>query len=160
MNAIYKTTTKYTFEEYKKYSWSLFKTPANFILYGVLEILLILLGIGFSNILILAFAIVYPFVIIWSRNRRIKKVFDSNKSTMNLTVTFEFFDKYFALHDETGDNKLSYNKLFKIRETKDNFYLMISKNQGLILIKKNMPEGLSEFLKNIDLLAKTKKKGE
>ena len=45
--------------------------------------------------------------------------------------------------------KREYEKLYKIIETETNFYLMISKTQGFVLVKNNMPEGLVEFIKTI-----------
>ena len=36
-------------------------------------------------------------------------------------------------------------------KTKTNFYLMLAKNQGFILVKDNFPEGLDEFLRNIKI---------
>ena len=64
---------------------------------------------------------------------------------------FEFYNDYFTETNEYGNTKLEYNKLHKIIETKTNFYLMIAKNQGFILVKENFPEGLEEFLRNIKI---------
>ena len=58
---------------------------------------------------------------------------------------------YFTEENSYGNTKLEYSKLHKIIETKTNFYLMIAKNQGFILIKENFPEGLEEFLRNIKI---------
>ena len=69
----------------------------------------------------------------------------------NAEVNFEFYNDYFTETNEYGNTKLEYNKLHKIIETKTNFYLMIAKNQGFILVKENFPEGLEEFLRNIKI---------
>ena len=66
-------------------------------------------------------------------------------------MNFEFYDTYFIETNEYGNTKLEYSKLHKIIETKTNFYLMLAKNQGFILVKDNFPEGLDEFLRNIKI---------
>lgn len=45
-----------------------------------------------------------------------------------------------------GNTQIAYNKLYKIAETETNFYLMLSKMQGVILVKKNCDEQTIAFL--------------
>ena len=110
-----------------------------------------------NNYLLILFAIIYPIIIAILRNRQIKKVWNSNKVAQNINVKFEFYDTYFAEINENGETRLEYNKLYKIIETKTNFYLMIAKNQGFILNKSNLPEGLSVFFeKHKNLIIRTR----
>lgn len=104
-----------------------------------------------ENYLLILFAIIYPIVIVILVNRQIKKVWKSNKIAQDMNVAFEFYDTYFTENNESGDTRVEYSKLHKIIETKTNFYLMIAKNQGFILVKKNFPDGLEEFLRNIKI---------
>ena len=104
-----------------------------------------------DNYFLILFAIIYPIIIAILQNRQIKKVWNSNKVAQNMNVKFDFYDTYFIEIDENGETRLEYNKLHKIIETKTNFYMMIEKNQGFILNKSNLPEGLSDFLKNIKI---------
>jgi len=45
-----------------------------------------------------------------------------------------------------GNTQIAYDKLYRIAETKTNFYLMLSKMQGIILVKKNCDEQTIAFL--------------
>ena len=151
MESLYKTNTIYSFEEYKRYNKSLQLKRSRIIWYIILEAWILLLGCLMENILLIAFAILYPILIVILVNRQVKKVWKSNKVAQNMNVNFCFYDTYFTEADENGDTKLEYSKLHKIIETKTNFYLMIAKNQGFILVKENFPEGLEEFLRNIKI---------
>ena len=58
----------------------------------------------------------------------------------------KFYSDFVSWHHKLGDNKIEYKDLYRIIETKDNNYLMIAKNQGLILKKENCSKELQEFL--------------
>lgn len=45
--------------------------------------------------------------------------------------------------------RVEYNKLNEIIETKTNFYLMISKNQGHMVLKENMSDDLQNFIRKL-----------
>jgi len=151
MESLYKTKTINTFEEYKRFSRVLMYKKRSIIIYALLAAFLILDGIVLDNMIFIVFAVVYPFVIWLLHNMQVKKVFKTNKALQNAEVNFEFYNDYFTETNEYGNTKLEYNKLHKIVETKTNFYLMIAKNQGFILVKENFPEGLEEFLRNIKI---------
>ena len=121
------------------------------IIYILLAIFLILDSIFLENPIFAIFAVVYPILIWLLHNIQVKKVFKTNKALQNAEVNFEFYDTYFIETNEYGNTKLEYSKLHKIIETKTNFYLMLAKNQGFILVKDNFPEGLDEFLRNIKI---------
>ena len=84
-------------------------------------------------------------------------MYKSAKASDNIEVTFEFFDTYFTETNKYGVQKIEYELLHKIFFTKTNVYLFISKRQAFLLIKKNFPEGLEEFLKSIAPSKKKKK---
>ena len=151
MESLYKTKIINTFEEYKRFSRVLMYKKRSIIIYALLAAFLILDGIVLDNMIFIVFAVVYPFVIWLLHNMQVKKVFKTNKALQNAEVNFEFYNDYFTETNEYGNTKLEYNKLHKIIETKTNFYLMIAKNQGFILVKENFPEGLEEFLRNIKI---------
>ena len=151
MDCLYKTKTINTFEEYKRFSRILLCKKRSIIIYILLAIFLILDSIFLENPIFAIFAVVYPILIWLLHNRQVKKVFKTNKALQNAEANFEFYNDYFSETNEYGNTKLEYNKLHKIIETKTNFYLMIAKNQGFILVKENFPEGLEEFLRNIKI---------
>lgn len=151
MDCLYTTTTNYNYEEYKRFSWNLMLKRSRIVWFIVLELWILLLGCLMKNSLLIVFAVIYPIMIFLLQNRQIKKVWKSNKVAQDMLVNFEFYDTYFVETTANGNTKLDYSNLHKVIETKTNFYLMIAKNQGFILVKENMPEGLDDFLRNIKI---------
>lgn len=146
MNCIYQATAKNTYEEYQRFSNVLFWNKKSIIIDILLSLFLILDGILLHNIFFILFAVLFPLLLIFLHKRRIKKVFDSNKALQNAEMHYEFYDSYFTQTNAFGSTKLEYTQLYKIIETKTNFYLMIAKNQGFLLTKETLPKGLAEFL--------------
>lgn len=149
MNSLYKTTTKNTFEEYKKFSRKILLNKPTVIIYALVTAFLAIDGIILKNMYFIFFVILYPTVIWLLHTTQTKKVFKTNKVLQNTDVTYEFYETNFTETNPCGTTKIEYAKLYKIIETKTNFYLMIAKNQGFILCKKDFPNGLNEFLRNI-----------
>lgn len=158
MEPLYTTTATNTYEEYKRYFNTLSKLKLHIILYCVLSVYLAVLSLYLRWIHTLVFAIVFPVLVIALQLLQRSRIFKTNKILQNATVTYEFFDTFFTNSHQYGNSKIEYEKLHKIIETKTNVYLMISKNQGYILVKENFPDGLDAFLKSI--APKKKKRGK
>ena len=69
----------------------------------------------------------------------------------NSKIVFRFFEEHFEKKSPIGTSTIYYDKLYKVIETKTNFYLMISPNQGDIIQKENCTEQLIEFLHKLHL---------
>ena len=148
MECLYKTTIKFTYEEYKKFNDAIMKKKYILIVL-ILACLFILIGvILLQNLVLIIFAIIYPFLFFLAKDIGVKKVFNSNSLLKDKEIFFEFYQDFFEIKHEAGDEKIPYDKLCDIVETKTNFYLMIAKNQGYIIKKDNMPEGLDEFIRS------------
>ncbi len=148
MECLYKTTTKFTLEEYKKFNTAIIK-KRHLILMSIIAVLFILAGgILLDNLFLIIFAIVYPVLFYICMQAGVKRVYNSNKLLQNAEATYEFYDDYVYEKHDGGEAKVPYEKLDEIIETKTNFYLMIAKNQGFMISKENMPEGLDEFLRS------------
>lgn len=153
MNPLYTTKTKYTFDEYKKFNLAI-TTSINKIHIKVIcvDLLFILLAFLYSTIsfrgtsALLLCAILFPLFIVFSVKNSAKRVYNSNKVAQDIEVEFKFFEDKFTLDCSIGTETIEYNKLYKVIETKENFYLLIAKNQGYIIVKKNCSEDLIKFL--------------
>ena len=62
---------------------------------------------------------------------------NSNKNNIKFVLT------------KKHEYKVFYKDLYEILETKDNFYLMLSQNQGVIIIKENCNKKLIEFIEGL-----------
>ena len=149
MDCLHKTSINYSYEEYKKFNMALVKKKHLILLSAIAVLCIIAGGILLKNLFLILFGIVYPFLFILSIHSGIKKTFNSNKLLQNIEVNYEFYEDHMLEKHEGGEANVPYDKLDEIIETKTNFYLMIAKNQGFMILKSNMPEGLDEFIRNL-----------
>lgn len=158
MEPLYKTQTAYSFEEYSKYNEAVLlkqkSLKAVMIIIPVLYVLL--MGVVLyatkepSTVFVLVLALLLSAVIFTaSFKKTIKKTYYSNKAITSCVADFEFYDNYVREITQNGETKLEYSKIYKIIETKTNFYIMASVNQGFIIVKGNCPDGLVDFIKSI-----------
>lgn len=148
MESIYNSATKITYEEFKRFSWAVMRKRTKTMVALILtELLAMLTGIIVDSSVCIVFAVIYPFMLVLLQNRQVKKTYLSNKLMQDTEVKFEFFDSFFNVYEPDSNAKVEYGKLYEVIETKSNFYLMISQNQGFILRKADMPSGLGDFLK-------------
>ena len=149
MDCLYQTVTQISYEEYKKYAWVVGFDKKAWIRLAVFELIILVLAAFTRNPLLIVFAAAYTAVIVLIQNRRIKKVYQSNKLLHDRMITFAFYDTYLIEKTELGSTRIGYDKLHKIIDTKTNIYLMIAENQGYVLKKSAFPAGLAAFLNDI-----------
>ncbi len=147
MEGLYKVSTKYSYEEYKKFNEALLKKRHTWTILIGCSILILLVGAWVKENWMILFALFYPLFFYLIQQYNIKKIYESNKLNAEMDIHYEFFPDYFTEGNQMGEVKIPYEKLSEIIETKTNFYLMIAKNQGFMLSKENMEEGLISFLK-------------
>ena len=80
----------------------------------------------------------------------IKKTYESNKAMKrNPVSTVYFYNEYLTETNSKGAVNLAYADIYKIVETKTNFYIMLAKNNGIIIVKQNCTPELIIFLQNL-----------
>lgn len=142
------TTSVYTYDEYKRYNWSL-SGKKELIIFSVFTLFYLICSIILESNVLFAIAVIFPLIVFLIYKITVIGMYKSAKATDNLQVTFEFFDTYFTETNKFGVQKMDYEILHKIIFTKTNVYLFISKRQAFLLIKKNFPDGLEDFLKSV-----------
>ena len=148
---IHKTTVKFTYEEYKRFSLTIMKKALTKSAIGLLILLLfaaILFGMNNSKLsaLLCAFVVLYTFMLVFKINSQIKKTYESNELLKDITQTIEFYEKHFVAKSDKSETTVEYEKLYKVVENKTNFYLMIADNQGYIVSKANCSQELIDFI--------------
>ena len=151
---IHKTTVKFTYEEYKRFSLTIMKKALTKTAIGLVILLLfaaILFGMNNSKLsaLLCAFVVIYTFMIVFKINSQIKKTYESNELLKDITQTIEFYEKHFVAKSDKSETTVEYEKLYKVVENKTNFYLMIADNQGYIVSKANCDDELIRFIGNL-----------
>ena len=147
---LFKTSIKYTFEEYKGFTKAIYRYvyKVHIMLLVIIAALLILFVITKNYMTILA-AVAFPLFFVYFRNREIKKVYESNRILKDNFSVFDFYDKYFEQTNAVSHSVVKYSDIYKIVETDKNIYIMVAKNEGYILLKSNCSKELIEFLKSI-----------
>ena len=148
MDCLYETFTVFTFEEYKKFVEVVSNRKRSNILLAAVSVLLLVMGIVQKTPLLIVLAIAYPFLAIFSQKIGVKKSYQNAGAMHDARVDYRFYEKHFVKVFDGKEDQFEYEKLFKVLETETNFYLMLSKTQGFVLVKANMPDGMVEFVKN------------
>ena len=89
----------------------------------------------------------------------LKKTIDDIKKNSKIeefTNTYKFYPTYFKIEYSTGNSKFFYFKIFRLIETKNNFYIYMSKNKAFIVSKNGFinsnPEEFKKFIRKRTLL--------
>ncbi len=153
MDALYETYAVLTFKEYEKQFWALnlkisvITVLLMWAIFAYFTVWFPRVGIPWNTFTGVLCGIGVVLLEYFSKQRVLKKTYDTNKSAQNVRIEYQFYEDYFAKHSTAGESKTEYNKLYKIIETKTRFYLMMGNNGGYILVKENFPDGLEEFLR-------------
>ena len=66
-----------------------------------------------------------------------------------MTVDTTFYSDYLMTRTSGNETRLKYSEIYRILETKTNFYVLTAANQGTILVKKNCSPALIAFLREL-----------
>lgn len=148
MEPLFKIAQQYTFYEYKKFTKAVLKW--NRIIAGAFLWFAFLSGvllIGFNGISTEAsFLVLFPVIYVVLRKLSIKRYYNSNKILKDITEEYEFYEDHVIAKNTNSEARIEYDKIFKIIETKTNFYIMVAQNQGYIISKEICSEELVRFL--------------
>lgn len=157
MEPLFTTKTTYTLDEYMRYSTHISMKNKRFartmILLAVTIVMLALLSFlnksyGVATGFV-AGGLLFPFILTANFRSSVKRTYNSNALLRGAVCTFRFYEEHMAGDDPTGHAEYTYDKLFSIVETKTNFYIMISENQGSIVIKENCSPEMIAFIQEI-----------
>lgn len=150
MDILYTTETALTWEEYKKFFLRVTKKGRIFTIIWSIIMLLSACSSLMTKLYLHGAIVLVLVMLLWvleyvKINISAKKVFDKN-AVMQKPTTLNFYADRLEEVSENGTVCFAYADVIKIYETKTNFYIMIARNRGLVVIKENCPEGLCEFL--------------
>ena len=153
MEPLYTTETAYTFEEFKKYNIAL-TIKKVLLIFLILFLYFVLFTLLWRNLAFLIIGVIFTaiFGIIFSivMNKSIKRLYYSDKYFQkNYMHQFSFYQYYFEIKTCNSFTKFDYEDIHSIKETKTNFYIMKSVNQGYLIVKANCSPELIEFLSNM-----------
>jgi hypothetical protein len=161
---LFRIKTTYSLEEFKRYNRSVFFS--NKILSTVLMIfvvVLLALAVIQKNYLFAIVAFFYPGFVYFLRMRVVNRAYQVNlKNDEKVEIIFsarsvkQIVDKKAEVVD--------YDQVTRVIETPTNFYIMYGKNQGIIIVKRNlkapMYDTIYELKANVNEKSGKKKAGK
>lgn len=150
----YETSTTMTYDEYKKMSlasYPVMHRGALIFLIAVELMCVILFVVSLlSSSRMSAIFLIYPFVlpvIFFIRTTlTLRKVYNSMKAAQNYTSRYLFYENHVEATTSIGESRIEYKNLYKVIETKTNYYLFIGMNQAMNIIKANCSDELILFM--------------
>ena len=158
-----KAKTKYTPELMLKFSkFNTVKSPFYVAFYIIMEFVMLAVGLLFiitsknTLELIISVAIITPIVLLLIP--LILKFIPAlsvkmSRNLLDCINTYEFTDEEIVVHSTLpvygGNSKFNYNFLESVYETRDAFYLFISKQQAFIINKTDIVEGNAKELQKL-----------
>lgn len=150
MEANFQTETVYTFDEYKKYNhtllWRVKRVP---IIILAMELVLLAVSYFTRDITYILGALLVPLIFKIVGSIQAKKTFQNNSDLHHMTLVYLFCDDYMEQRSRLGTGRIYYKEIRQVFETRTNFYLMIGRMDGLIIVKDNCSQALVRFLENL-----------
>ena len=153
---MFEAETVYTLEECRKAAWAVWLHSKKIMAFFICLVFMLVVGIlsisfgsydtGSKILLLTGIYILMLFVLI---ERQIRNGFKTNRIIRNSKVQFDFYDEYFDVISESGNSHIEYDQLYRLMETKENFYPMISCNNMFIVRKADCSRELIDFLHKI-----------
>lgn len=153
MEKLFENRTTYTQETYVEFLKFHNKTyNLSYMLYTVFWVFLLLLSIYLSfagnmriqGVLLTIVLIGFVFYRIYRPKMIVDKEMKSEKITDNNTNTFNFYDKNLIVENNNGSFTYKYMLLRKVFETKDFFYLYVTKEDAFLVAKDSFTVGTQE----------------
>ena len=161
MEELYENKTKYTRKEYDdfiKVHQQEYATSENaFTIFNILFFGMCMVFAFIEKEWILAIAILLGLLIyIWYKFirpvKRAEKDINSEKLSGNFINTYKFYKSYFNVENPEGKAQIFYFKLYRVIETKDMYYIYISRDNAFILSKDSFTKGdkleFAKFIKS------------
>lgn len=165
MEPLFITQSVCTYEEYKRFNLAIMNLRNVISIFAGNIVLLALMAVtisvtrtmyGYPNpisrfffflaVALLLFCLLFLLATLLS----IKTTYESNRAIQkNPVSTVYFYNEYLTEANVNGTTILAYADIYKIIETKTNFYIMLARNKGVIIIKQNCTPELIIFLQNL-----------
>lgn len=157
MEPLFTTTTTVTLDEYMKYSERISLKSKRFVgMLIITTVLLLLLSlVAFLNksytkaMVCVIVGMLYPVVSMVYSRIDMKRVYNRDALIHDALCKFSFFAQHMVGEGLTDCLEYTYDRLYSIVETETNFYIMIAKDQGWIVVKQNCTPELIAFIQEI-----------
>ena len=154
----YETTIIVDKDEFKRFSKFYSNKLKSSLIPRLILIALLLLSIFLNYIKgnfvvvysLIGLGVLYPIALTVTLNMQINYMFKNNKRFHLTEEKLSFFDKYFESKSSINWCLVNYEDIYKICETKSNFYIFLNHNQAFIIIKDKLSDvdGFRSFIRD------------
>ncbi len=156
MKPLFTTTTTFTLDEYMKYNMQIGLKSKRFVrtvitFTGLILLLALVSFLDKSYVMAIVYVIsgmLYPVLLMVFMRIGMKRTYN-NELFHDTVCKFSFFAQHMVGEGPTDCLEYTYDKLYSIAETETNFYIMIAKDQGWIVVKNNCTPELIAFIQQI-----------
>lgn len=154
---LFQTQTEYSMEEYCRFGQTMTdrmsRIPPWLLIAGIF-VLRAIVELVFSHdlpqaVISLIAAVAAAFIFRRLMRHSIEKAYRANSELQGLVAEILFYPEHLETHNRLGLTQLPYDKIYRIFETKTNFYIMMTKNQGIIVVKENCTPELCSFIREL-----------
>lgn len=158
MEPLFSVHTTNSLEEYKRWNFTLNKPRLIILCILVLLLVPLMVYSAFSYDYGSIWLAVFSFLLtigacaffVAAVNQNIRKSYYSNRALQKCPAArIDFFNNYFEIKNERSYSKYFYEDIYRIVETKTNFYIMTASNSGVIIIKQNCLPELISFIQGL-----------
>ena len=151
MQPLFTASSDYTLKEYRRFILTIhmkvFKTPIRLSIFLALVLLIAFFTSDHSiKIGVLVGVLACPLVVFALNLVNTKKAFQDMVKLNSTHTDFEFYEDRLEASSAMGNTTMVFDQAFRIIETKTNFYIMMTKNQGAMLSKETLSPELIAFL--------------
>ena len=148
MEPLHQTSFQITLQEYKRFGYAM-RGRILWASAGIVAVLLFLMGLLYSNpvvwIAAAAAAALYPVLLRGLMSRQLRREWNTNPVMQEPYQVF-FYADHLEKMSASSKIQVAYDRIYKVKETQTHFYLMVSQNQGIIIVKENCLPDLIDFL--------------
>lgn len=151
---LYETSCKITKEEFERFARStsnLRYMPVMVLIFEALAVWMLIRdkARGRSVIVDVALLILFPVIVYMIPRYMVSRLYAANKTAHNSVSVIRFYKNRFDSFTQSGRAEVPYHMLSRVIETPTNFYLQVSPQQTVIVVKANCSEPLIGFLRKL-----------
>ena len=148
--------TRCTLEEYRRYNRTVQavlqkrkqKTIAYLAVLAAAAVLLVWARLTWLLILLAALILVVLPLLVLKSAREVRTAWENNPALRDVTSRFQFGPAEVLVTSDAGEeHRISSSKLYRLIETKTNFYLMVSPDAGFLLDKSACTEAQQTYIR-------------
>lgn len=145
---LYSTNTITSKEELNKFNNALLFSPKYILLIVALEASLFTSYFMLKERFFLIYALIFPFILYGAIRFTINNKYKKEAKFLGVESIINFYEDSIEQINQYASTKIPYKDLYKLIETKTNYYFLTGTNTGFNIIKANCSPELIDYIEN------------